>query len=470
MVEFLLTQDPGRARVIESQIEATNSKRRFESRQVEKAAEQMLQSSPDDRHAPAIVLHHPAWPGGIVGIVAGHLVEKYQKPAILLTGTDPIHGSARSVTGINIHQVISEHADLFSNFGGHPMAAGLSMPAENYSSFKHKFLKSVEEAAKFVEAIPVLDIDQELRLDEITMDLVEEIERLSPFGAGFPPLKFLIRDLQLVSHHTVGQNGEHRQAVVEDEQGNQQRIIWWNGGDSTLPEAQFDLVCTLSKSDYRGTLQINAEWVDSRLSEKGKVDLAQRQFEIIDHRHTPNPMQILRDEINKAPKSLVWAEAVNLDEIEGVTRTDLHPTKNLILLTSPPSQAVLQEALQQTKPNKVIVFGIDPVIKDTDAFLKRVAGLAKFTVNHKQGRAAIDRLAGACAAQREAVLIGLKVWEARGQLTVNFVEEELIIELTQSEPNFAAEAEYLAILTGLLEESMAYRRFFQNSDLKSILR
>ena len=92
MVEFLTTDDPGQARILATQIEAVNTKRRFTTRQVEKAAESQLQNSLDERLAPAIVLHHPDWPGGVVGIVASRLVERYHKPAILLTGVDPVYG------------------------------------------------------------------------------------------------------------------------------------------------------------------------------------------------------------------------------------------------------------------------------------------------------------------------------------------------------------------------------------------
>ncbi len=470
MVEFLATEDRGRARVLGTLIEATNAKRRFASRQVEKAVEAMLQNAPEDRLAPAIVLHHPEWPGGVIGPVASHIVERYQKPVLLLTGSGPIHGSGRSVEGINITEAIRTQARYLSNFGGHPMAAGLGMPAMNYDAFKRGFLSEIEKIAKHITYIPKVEIDRVLKLDDISMDLIDQIERLAPFGAGFPALKFLIKDLRMVSHSEIGKTGEHRQVIVEDEHGNQQRIIWWKGGDQSLPEAQFDLVCSLSKSDYRGEPQINAEWIDFHLSERGVQEVARHDFEIIDHRHQLLPMQVLKEEIQKASESLVWAEGGTIDGIESISREGLRETATLIIWTAPPSHDVLREALLKSKPNHIVVFSVDPDISQLKRFMERLAGLAKYAAKQKHGFTSIEQLAAACAAQPEAVRVGLKIWEARGKLSIDFEDDDLLIKLTNVAANPALEDAYQSILEPLIEESRAYRRFFQNSDLRSILK
>jgi single-stranded-DNA-specific exonuclease len=154
---------------------------------VEQGAEAQLSTSAEDRHAPAIVLHHPTWPGGVVGIVASRLVERYHKPVILLTGDDPIHGSARSIPGVHITEAIAAQADLLNGFGGHPMAAGLSMPAQNYPAFKRRFLTAIQAHLGDVEVIQEIKVAQELTLDQVDLDLVQEIERLSPFGPATRP-------------------------------------------------------------------------------------------------------------------------------------------------------------------------------------------------------------------------------------------------------------------------------------------
>jgi single-stranded-DNA-specific exonuclease len=145
-VELLTTNDPARARVLATQIEGLNAQRRLLTSQVTEAAEAQLREHPELLTDPAIVLSHPNWPGGVVGIVANRLVDRYHKPALLLTeGEDGIlRGSARSVEGLHITEAISSQKDLLLNFGGHPMAAGLSLQKENLTGFRRGLGKAIE--------------------------------------------------------------------------------------------------------------------------------------------------------------------------------------------------------------------------------------------------------------------------------------------------------------------------------------
>ncbi len=465
MVEFLTTNDEGRARVLATQIEAFNAQRRFATRQVEKAAQSLLDASIDDRHAPAIVLHQPDWPGGVVGIVASRLVEAYNKPAILLTGEDPIHGSARSVEGLNITEAIGTQAALLDGYGGHPMAAGLSLSPTNYASFKRGLLAAVEERRAEIEIVPTITIQHKIKLDEISLELIDEIQRLSPFGPGNPPLHFMIENLTLVSATDVGGLGEHRQVIAADQSENRQCFIWWNGGDAPLPEAPFDLVCNLSKSDYRGSPQINAEWVDFRLSEVGQQIVAQRQFELIDQRDALNPIESLNHMLEEYKNALVWGEGELPEKVNGNNRQELKKAETLIIWTAPPGQAVLQEALHQSKPRRMIIFGLDPQLDGYKAFMVRLGGLIKYSLQNKNGQTTFRDLAGACASKEETIRVGLLLWEAMGKIAVAFEEESVQIRTNQEIMDTSGVEIYRSILTTLLEESQAYRHYFRKGEV-----
>ncbi len=374
IVEFLTTADPGRARVIGSTIEALNAQRQMITRQVAQGAEKILQDSPDDRHAPAIVLHYPDWPGGVVGIVANRLVEHFHKPAILLTGTDPYHGSARSVEGINITKAIGSQSELLLGYGGHPMAAGMSLLPENYTKFKRGLFQAVEEQAKTIEHIAEIEINLTITLSEINFDLIAEIERLAPFGAGNPPLNFLIRDLEYVSATEIGQTGDHRKLIARDQVGDQHQFVWWNGASEPLPPNEFDLLCQLSQSDYKGTAQINAEWIDSRPVKAGKAKKQTRELEWVDMRMKPAPISHLNAILEDEKDIQVWAEFNFPDSQTTVTRLGLTTSEVLVLWTTPPSQRILSEVIRQVNPQKVIVFGIDPGLEEWKAFIKVIAG------------------------------------------------------------------------------------------------
>ena len=467
VVEFLTTKDPGRARVLALQIEAMNAKRRFETRQVEAAAETLLQMSPEDRHAPAIVLHHPDWPGGVVGIVASRLVEEYHKPVILLTGEDPIHGSARSVEGINITQVIASQSQLLTAYGGHPMAAGMSLPTENYKTFKRGILSTIEKLGKARAGLPELAIDKVISAEEISLDLVKEINRLAPFGPDNPPLNFMIPDLKLISTTEVGLYGEHRQVIAEGEDQYQARFIWWNGGDRSLPEAEFDLVCQLSRSDYKGSPQVSAEWVDYRITEKGREEIQSRQFEIVDWRDSLNPLDEVIRFLAENPNSLVWGEEETPKELPCKGRHQLGQASNLVIWTAPPSQSVLDEVIRKTKPKQVLVIGLSPSISSPKAFLERLGGLVKFAIKNKNGASTLDELASACAATNYSVRIGLLIWEAMGKLMVQFEEEEVIFISIDKNPNTAALNLYQSLLIEALKETFTFRKYFLTGKLQN---
>src|SRR5512134_2025617 len=166
-VELLTTNDPARARVIATQIEGLNAQRRLLTSQVHEAAEAQLREHPEHLLEPAIVLSHPNWPGGVVGIVANRLVDRYHKPAFLLTESEDgiLRGSARSVEGLHITQAIATQKDLLLGFGGHPMAAGLSMQKDNLSTFRKGFGKAIEkQLGSIIREEPTLQIDAWLSL------------------------------------------------------------------------------------------------------------------------------------------------------------------------------------------------------------------------------------------------------------------------------------------------------------------
>jgi single-stranded-DNA-specific exonuclease len=469
MVEFLTTDDRAEARRLATLIEGLNIKRRAETRQVEQGAEAQLQASHDDRHAPAIVLHHPSWPGGVVGIVASRLVERYHKPVILLTGTDPIHGSARSVTGLHITEAIGDQSDLLNSFGGHPMATGLSLSANNLPAFKRRFLASVAEKLPIGEVGVPIEISQALRIDEIDLDLVRDISRLAPFGEGNPPLNFVIENVQIASESLVGIEREHRQVKVVDQEGNEMRLIWWNGADELLPEARFDLVCRLTESDFKGKPQLSAEWVDFRLSEVGKLEISERQMEIVDCRANLQPQTQFAKLVLEFPQAEMWGEGNNPENLPIKNRHELGKSTHLIIWTIPPSQAVLQHVLDRVQPKHVTVFACDPHLDNPAKFLACLGGAAKYAINHFDGKVKIERLGAVCAADEETVRIGLLLWQAKGAISVNFEEDTVSIDAGTSSSDKPAIDLLELSLKEALEESRAYRNYFKKADLNTIL-
>ena len=230
-------------------------------------------------------MSHRDWPGGVVGIVANKLVEQYHKPAIVLTESNDgiLRGSARSIEGLHITEAIAANKDLLINFGGHPMAAGLSLRSDNLSAFKKGLGKAIDkQLGEIAIEEPTLQIDAWLALKEINFALAESLESLAPFGAGNPELILASRNLTLKSIKEIGKTKEHRRIVVIDENGAEQDLLWWNGAGEEIPdvETKIDVAYSLRASTYRGQKQLTLQFQDFRVVEEKPIETRKSKIEI----------------------------------------------------------------------------------------------------------------------------------------------------------------------------------------------
>lgn len=465
-VELLLSHDPVRARVVATQIEGLNAQRRLLTNQVFEAAEAQLRETPALLSEPAIILTNTNWPGGVVGIVANKLVERYRKPAILLNQSEQgiLRGSARSVEGLHITEAITTQKDLLLGFGGHPMAAGLALEAWKLPDFRKGLGRAIEaQLGRSVRQEPVLQIDAWLKLDEIDLPFAESLEALAPFGAGNPSLKFATHRLSLRSVATIGKNREHLRLTVEDENGNIQSILWWGGAGSELPEegSKFDIAYSLRASTFRGDKQVSLQFEEYRIVEEVPPELRKRKVEIVDYRQQVEQLENLQVEM------LVWAEGA--DKTKGRNRFELQPADEFAIYTAPPSSADLRAALETVKPNKVYLFGVSPEPEKADAFLARMAGLAKYVINQKGGSVSVSELAVVTGQREGAIRLGLEWLAAGGHISIQRDDGTVHLASGNHESNQYLQRELYLAVKGILEETAAYRAHFQRAEAESLI-
>lgn len=463
-VELLLTQDSARARVLAAQIEGLNSQRRLLTSQVYEAAEAQLRENPDLLAEPAIVLSHPNWPGGVVGIVANKLVERYHKPALLLTESDDgiLRGSARSVDGLHITEAIASQKNILRGFGGHPMAAGLSLQKDDLISFRRGLGKAIEkQLGEIATEEPTLQIDGWLGLDQIDISFAESLELLAPFGAGNPSLTLATRGVTTKSVSTIGITKEHLRLNIEDESGNAQSILWWGGAGGGLPpvESKFDIAYTLRGTSFRGQKQVTLQFEEFRIIDDQPVEIRKPKIEIRD-------MRLQSSLLNLQPSTLIWAEGP--DKAIGVTRCDLRLADEFSIYTAPPSPAELRQALEIVQPKTVYIFAVPPAEQKPDEFLTHLAGLCKFVLNQRKGKTTASELASAMAARAGAIQVGLEWLAAGGQLSVRLDADEVSLATESQEKNPYLQAELFIALKGILNETSAYRKYFATVDLKTL--
>ncbi len=465
-VELLLTQDPSRARVLATQIEGLNTQRRLLTSQVYEAAEAQLRENPGLLTDPAIVLSHRDWPGGVVGIVANRLVDRYHKPALLLTESDDgiLRGSARSVEGLHITEAITANKDLLLSFGGHPMAAGLSLQADNLPAFRKGLDKAIErQLGGIVREEPTLQIDAWLGLNKINLELAAALESMAPFGAGNPELTLATRDVHLKSVSTIGKTKEHLRLNVEDQNGNAQSILWWNGADEELPEegSKFDIAYSLRASSYRGQKQLTLQFEEFRIVEEKPIELKPHKLEIVDLRLQVGGLEGLRVE--------TFAEGEDKKKINGKDRYSLAPAKELAIYTTPPGPAEFRALIEKTNPHKVYVVAVTPPTEITDDFLIHLTGLTKFAIKQRGGKVKLTELASATAHREATIRLGLEWLAAGGHLLIEGEDNELQLTKGDGIANQYLQRELYIAIKGLLEETAAYRAHFAKADSKTLL-
>jgi single-stranded-DNA-specific exonuclease len=474
-VEFLTTQDLSRARVIATMLEGLNTRRQLLTSQVFQAAQAQIEREPALLDDPALVLWQPAWPAGVIGIVASRLVAHYGRPVVLLASPpgELARGSARSIPGIHITTAIAEQKELLANFGGHPMAAGLSIDAEHLPEFRRGLIHTVRRMTGGVLPETSLQIDGYFTLPELSLDLAEDLQRLAPFGPGNPALVLATRNLSLTKHTPIGRGDEHLQVIIEDANGNSRQVLWWQGGGFPLPKGRFDLAFTLRTSDYRGARDIQMEWVDARLLEvEITVEEPVHRIEVVDYRKERHPLAILK-QLAAGREVQVWCEAeaaqkLSAAGITGRTRHELAACPALVIWTTPPGPIELQAALKQAAPEVVYLFGVDSATADQHTFLKRLAGLAIYALNHHDGQADLTILAAATAQSEITVRKGLDWLAMHGDVTI-VSEENGCIKLAPGNKTRTKDFEQATeILQALLAETAAYRGYFHQAGKENL--
>ncbi|MDX1377772.1 MAG: DHHA1 domain-containing protein, partial [Anaerolineales bacterium] len=390
----------------------------------------------------------------------------YHKPAFLLTEADDgiLRGSARSIEGLHITEAIAANKDLLLNFGGHPMAAGVSLEKENLSSFRRGLGQAIErQLGETAREEPTMQIDAWLDLSEIDLALAEKIEMLAPFGAGNPRLMLATRNVSMKSASEIGKTKEHLRLTVEDESGNTQNILWWGGAGEELPESKskFDIAYSLRASTFRGQKQVTLQFEEFRATNEKPIEVQEQKLDIEDWRANLERLELL------SPQTLIWAEGA--DREKGRSRFDLHPADEFAIYTVPPSHSDLRVALQVVKPKKVYVLGIAPEPEKVDNFLARLAGMAKYVINNKGGRASVQEFASATAQRESAVRIGLEWLAAAGHVSIASDEEALIVSKESNEANQYLQKELFGAVKGILDETAAYRAHFSKADVNSLM-
>lgn len=207
--DLIMAENEEQATKMAIELDCANKQRQLDLERILKEAREKVIKEKQNQNK-VIVVYDKGWSSGLIGLVAGKLVEEFSRPSIVLEQGEQISkGSARSIDGFNIVEVLDELKDQLESFGGHAKAAGLSLKNDNLGSFYEKILAIADRKLKEEDLIPKISIDLELDEDELNLDLVDKIEKLEPFGLGNPKPVFVLKNIEPINIRTIGQLNNH---------------------------------------------------------------------------------------------------------------------------------------------------------------------------------------------------------------------------------------------------------------------
>ena len=276
-VELLLSEDAATAEELAEQLCELNVQRQVEENRIAEQAYKKIEQTMDPTRDRVIVIDDDTWQQGIIGIVSSRITERYGLPSILISFdgstegvpimTDLGKGSGRSVRGMNLVDALAHCEDLLVRFGGHELAAGLTIQRSNIDEFR----KRINEYARTVlsdEALcGSLDVDCEVGIRDLTMNLAKELELMEPFGISNPVPCFMLSNARVNAIIPIG-GGKHTKLIVEKD-GIKMNAIWFSVNPVDLPFEEndpIDLLFQLNVNEFQGVTSLQMIVQDARVN------------------------------------------------------------------------------------------------------------------------------------------------------------------------------------------------------------
>ncbi len=272
-VELLTANTMKGAEEPAKKINLNNQDRREVDLQILDEALEMINTDPEQAGKKSTMLYAEHWHKGVIGIVASRIQEHFYKPTIILTEANgKASGSARSVNGFDIHESIEQCSDLLLSFGGHPAAAGMTLDVDKVDDFRSRFEKSVADRIKPDQLVPTIEIDAELSFNQITSNLFNTIERMSPFGPDNMKPFFVSYNVKDTGKSKCVGDGTHLKFdVVQEGLSRTMRGIGFGlfeFHDAMKEGKSFDLVYTLEENTFNGRTNIEMMVKDVKINDE----------------------------------------------------------------------------------------------------------------------------------------------------------------------------------------------------------
>lgn len=269
-LELLLTEDAEEALRLTLTLDTLNRQRQREQERIYTEARRLAEEHLEEGEAPVLVLSYPEWHLGVVGIVASKIVEDFGRPAVIIAEEDGLcRGSGRSIEGFDLAAAFGACGDLLVRSGGHALAGGLTVERERIPALRDRLCELAAACLSGEDLCPRLEVDCEVRAEELTPELAEAITRLEPCGQDNPAPLFLTRHLEVVAVRQVGREGSHLKLTVASGPYAFDAIGFGMGGDARWlrPRMAVDVAHVPEINEFNGSAGLQLRLTDLREAE-----------------------------------------------------------------------------------------------------------------------------------------------------------------------------------------------------------
>ncbi|PZI35531.1 single-stranded-DNA-specific exonuclease RecJ [Staphylococcus aureus] len=344
--ELLMTDDEEEAAFLAEQVEHFNRERKDIVATITEEAMAMAEMKVKNGDL-FLLLAKENWHEGVLGIVASKIVETFALPTLILNidrEQNHAKGSARSIDQVSMFEILSAHQELIAKFGGHHMAAGMTMDIENIESLAEGLNKWMKELSETTSLDPVKPVDVLLTENDITIKNIRDMNRLRPFGTDFSRPIFEMDDLSVSSVKAIGQQKNHLKLTLGE--SNIAALFWQNG--HLEPELQDE-----QPINILGSVQIN-EWNGNQSPQLIIQDIAMNEQQILDYRSKRKSLPFTENDENIVVLIHPKSDKVNANEYyygEEIKQQ----TDKVVLRDLPTSMEDLSNSLQQLQFSQLYI-------------------------------------------------------------------------------------------------------------------
>ncbi|MFJ7681422.1 single-stranded-DNA-specific exonuclease RecJ [Peribacillus butanolivorans] len=361
-VDLLMSENLAEATELANEIDDINKERQaMVAAMAEEAIQEVEENYPPESNG-VLIIGREGWNAGVVGIVASKLVERFYRPTIVLSyDREKGHakGSARSIAGFDLFESLSTCRELLPHFGGHPMAAGMTLKIEDVQELRDRMNMIAKEKLSEEDFTPITNLDGATTLAEVSIQTIQEMSLLAPFGVTNPKPKILIDSVQLSSVRKIGANQNHLKVQLEDSENHKLDGVGFGLGhyvDEIAPHAEVSVI---------GELSIN-EWNNIKKPQIFVQDVSVNHWQLFDYRGKGQAEKWLAEIPVHNRKIVIFSEDIYRRYPFLQNHPDLVLIKNeqeadqldcmqghVVLMDMPPLRELLKRVIENKKPSRI---------------------------------------------------------------------------------------------------------------------